>query len=177
MADRTNIPIAQATWNPVTGYDRFSPGCKRCYAVAFAKRLAGRCGYPKHAPFSVTLHPKRLDQPLRWKRPRTIFVCSMGDLFHAELTNKTVTDIFSIMAETPCHTYIVLSKRPARMADWPKKAPESLGRQVSENVWMEVSTADQQRLAGQTRCLLGAVAGAHRFKIVERWARLGDHWR
>jgi protein gp37 len=112
--------------------------------MAFAKRLSGRYGYPKQAPFSVTLHSNRLDQPRRWKRPRTIFVCSMGDLFHAYVSDKTVADIFTIMAETPCHTYMVLTKRPARMAGWLRSLSKSLLQQVKGNVWLGVSAEDQQ---------------------------------
>ena len=145
MADRTRIPITQATWNPVTGCDRVSPGCKRCYAMAFAKRLYGRYGYPRQAPFSVTLHPNRLNQPQRWKRPRTIFVCSMGDLFHDEVSDKTLNEIFTIMAETPRHTYMVLTKRPERMAFWLRNTSGWLLQKLKENVWFGVSVEDQQR--------------------------------
>ena len=69
------------TWNPITGCTKISEGCQNCYAERMSKRLAGRCGYPKENPFAVTLHPDKLDQPLKWKKPRMIFVCSMGDLF------------------------------------------------------------------------------------------------
>jgi protein gp37 len=113
--------------------------------MAFAKRLAGRYGYPKLAPFSVTFHPKRLDQPKRWTKPRTVFVCSMGDLFHADVADKTVTDIFTVMAETKWHTYMVLTKRPLRMTRWLRSAPGSLLHQVQYNVWLGVSAEDQQR--------------------------------
>ena len=159
MADRTSIPITQATWNPVTGCDRVSPGCKRCYALTFAKRLSGRYGYPKQAQFSVTLHPNRLGQPQRWRRPRTIFVCSMGDLFHADVAEQTLTDIFTIMAETPRHTYMVLTKRPARMACWLRSAPKSILQQVKNNLWLGVSAEDQQRANERLPLLIASWPG------------------
>ncbi len=159
MSDRTSIPITETTWKPVTGCDRVSPGCKRCYAMAFAKRLSGRYGYPKESPFSVTLHPNRMDRPHRWKRPRTIFVCSMGDLFHTDVADQTLTDIFTVMAETPRHTYLVLTKRPVHMAWWLRSAPRSLLKQVKGNVWLGISAEDQQRAKQRLPLLIASWAG------------------
>jgi len=127
--------------------------------MAFAKRLSGRYGYPKEAPFSVTLHANRLDQPHLWKRPRTIFVCSMGDLFHADVTDQTITDIFSIMAATPRHTYMVLTKRPLRMACWLRSVPNCLLTQVKGNVWIGVSAEDQQRADERLPLLIASWPG------------------
>ena len=81
----TKIEWATETWNPVTGCTPISEGCANCYAKRMSKRLAGRCGYPADDPFRVTLHPERLDEPLKWKKPRRVFVCSMGDLFHPDV--------------------------------------------------------------------------------------------
>ncbi len=104
------------SWNPVTGCTKISEGCRNCYAERMARRLAGRFGYPE-APnhFDVTLHPDRLDTPLRWKKPRTVFVCSMSDLFHEDievLDSTYVRDVFAVMALARKHTFILLTKRP-----------------------------------------------------------------
>ena len=123
----TSIEWADAVWNPVTGCTKVSEGCRNCYAERMAKRLAGRCGYPsldpRHDgaigdPFSVTVHPEHLGDPLRWRRPRRIFVCSMGDLFHPLVSDTMLFNVFNIMRECPQHTFLVLTKRPQRMADF-----------------------------------------------------------
>jgi protein gp37 len=159
MADRTGVPVAAATWNPVTGCDRLSPGCRRCYALAFARRLAGRYGYPRETPFAVTYHPDRLDRPRRWKAPRTVFTCSMGDLFHAEVPDEIVARVFAVMADTRRHTYMVLTKRPSRMARWLDRAPEPLLRRAMENVWLGVSAEDQRRAGERLPPLIAAWPG------------------
>lgn len=108
------------TWNPITGCSHAgSPGCDMCYARRIARRLAGRCGYPE-APhhFDVTLHPDRLNVPLRRKKPTTYFVCSMSDLFHEDVPDGFITHIFAMMAVTHRHTFQVLTKRPRRMLNF-----------------------------------------------------------
>ena len=127
----TNIPWAEAVWNPVTGCSPISEGCWHCYARRLAEgRLKGRFGYPEKDPFAVTLHRNRLDQPLRWQRGRRIFVCSMGDLFHPDVPDAWILRIFDMMRETSLanisakgepladHTYMLLTKRPERMQDF-----------------------------------------------------------
>ena len=114
----TGIEWTQETWNPVSGCSKVSQGCKNCYAEVMAKRLAGRYGYPKEDPFAVTLHRDRLDMPLRWKTPRNIFVNSMSDLFHPEVPDDFIEEVFAVMACAPQHTFQVLTKRPERMAKW-----------------------------------------------------------
>lgn len=115
----SKIEWTNETWNPVTGCTKVSAGCKHCYAERMAKRLAGRHGYPA-APdsFRVTQHPDRLTQPLHFRRPRMIFVCSMGDLFHRDVPDKFIDQVFAIMALCPQHTFQVLTKRPERMAEY-----------------------------------------------------------
>jgi protein gp37 len=131
--NKTKIEWADATWNPITGCTKISPGCQNCYAERMAKRLAGRCGYPADEPFKVTLHPDRLDQPLKWKKPRTVLVSFMGDLFHEDAPDKYIIDCLSIMAEAWQHTFIILTKRPARMKDI--IAHET----VANDVWLQTS--------------------------------------
>lgn len=115
----TKIEWTDQTWNPITGCTPVSPGCAHCYARRMAKRLAGRCGYPA-APheFEVTLHPERLNEPLGWKKPRRVFVCSMGDLFHEDVPDEYVDAVFAVMAVAEQHTFQVLTKRPERMYQW-----------------------------------------------------------
>jgi protein gp37 len=113
MGDRTAISWTEATWNPVTGCTEVSEGCDHCYARSVAHRFAGTPAYPWG--FEVTLRPERLDQPLRWRRPRMIFVNSMSDLFHAEIPDGMIAQVFAVMALATSHTFQVLTKRPGRM--------------------------------------------------------------
>ncbi len=127
MGDKSGIQWTDATWNPTTGCDRVSPGCANCYALTMAGRLkaAGVAAYqldgdPKTSGpgFRLAMHPDRLDQPLRWRRPRRIFVNSMSDLFHPEVTDEFLLRVFDVMRACPQHTFQVLTKRPERMADF-----------------------------------------------------------
>lgn len=113
----TKIEWTDETWNPVTGCSKVSQGCKNCYAMREWPRLAGN---PKTAYFGreftdVRCHPERLDQPLRWSKPRRIFVNSMSDLFHPDVPDDFIDRVFAVMALSPQHTFQVLTKRPERM--------------------------------------------------------------
>lgn len=112
---KTKIEWADAVWNPVTGCTKVSAGCAQCYAERMAKRLAGRYGYPADDPFKVTLHPDRLEQPLRWRKSRRVFVNSMSDLFHEDVPYEFIDKVFAVMALCPQHTFQVLTKRPKEM--------------------------------------------------------------
>ena len=125
----TKIEWTERTWNPVTGCTKVSPGCKNCYAERMAKRLAGRAGYPKDEPFRVTLHPDRLTEPFKWRKPCTVFVCSMSDLFHKDVPRPFVAKVRSVMDQCPRHTFQLLTKRP-----------ENIPREFwSPNVWLGTS--------------------------------------
>lgn len=113
MSDKTGIEWTDATWNPVTGCDKVSDGCTHCYADTIAHRFAGTKAYPNG--FQVTLRPDRLDQVLRWRRPRRIFVNSMSDLFHDQVPDEYIARVFAIMAVAQHHTFQILTKRHARM--------------------------------------------------------------
>ena len=142
MSNRSAIEWTEATWNPTTGCDQVSPGCDNCYAMSFAKRLKAM-GQPKYQNdgdprtsgpgFGLTLHPETLADPHRWSAPKLVFVNSMSDLFHPEIPFDFIQDVFAVMADTPRHTYQILTKRSKRLAslgsrlDWPP------------NVWMGVS--------------------------------------
>jgi protein gp37 len=110
----TKIDWCDEVWNPVTGCSKISLGCEHCYAERMAKRLAGRCGYPKRNPFRVTVHEDKLYLPLSWKKPRRIFVNSMGDLFHPDVSLRWICAVLGVISAAPQHTFLVLTKRPAR---------------------------------------------------------------
>jgi len=143
------IEWTEVTWNPTTGCDRISKGCDNCYALALAKRLKamGVVKYQNDGDvrtsgpgFGVTLHPDTLNQPYSWRAPRTVFVNSMSDLFHAKVPLGYVRQVFQVIADTPQHTYQVLTKRSTRLRkvadklDWPT------------NLWMGVSVENTEQL-------------------------------
>jgi protein gp37 len=141
----TKIEWCQETWNPVTGCTKISEGCKNCYAERMAKRLAGRYGYPADDPFKVTFHPDRLDKPLKWRKPRRIFVCSMGDLFHSDVSETAIDFVMDRIWAAECnhHTFLVLTKRPGRMRDYFKS---TLNDQAERpNLWIGVTAENQKR--------------------------------
>ena len=143
---KTRIEWTEHTWNPVTGCSPVSPGCKNCYAERQAQRLAGRAGYPKTPKhFDVTLHPNRLEQPLHWRKPRMIFVPSMGDLFHPSVPLPFIWKVWKVMRDCPQHTFQVLTKRPKRMANDIFFFYRD-GQKPLLNVWGGVSVENQRYL-------------------------------
>src|ERR1700759_3362544 len=129
MASGTGIEWTEVTWNPTTGCDRISAGCDNCYALAMAKRLKAmgsaryqQDGDPRSSGpgFALATHPDALREPYRWTGSRTVFVNSMSDLFHARVPLAYVRQVLSVIADTPQHTYQILTKRAARL---PKVAP------------------------------------------------------
>jgi protein gp37 len=138
MADNSAIEWTEATWNPVTGCDRISPGCAHCYAKTFAERWRGIPGHPYEQGFDLRLWPQRLDQPLKWSRPRTIFVNSMSDLFHEDVPLNYIRQVFDVMGRAQHHTFQILTKRHERLAgiaaelDW------------HPNVWIGVSIENRR---------------------------------
>ncbi|WP_445150494.1 DUF5131 family protein [Baekduia sp. Peel2402] len=146
MADNSAIEWTEATWNPVTGCSKVSPGCAHCYAETFAERWRGIPGHPYEQGFDLRIWPQRLDVPLRWKRPRMIFVNSMSDLFHEDIPVEFVHAVFDVMRRADWHTFQILTKRHDRLAelaselDWPP------------NVWMGV-TIENRRFVHRADCL------------------------
>ena len=115
---KTNIPWADAVWNPITGCTKCSPGCVNCYAVAMTKRLTGM-GVPKYRDgFAVRCHEHCLTEPLKWRKPRTIFVCSMSDLFHPDVPEAFLDRVFAVMALCQQHTFVLCTKRAERMREY-----------------------------------------------------------
>lgn len=118
MADGSAIEWTDATWNPVTGCTKITSGCVNCYAARFSERFRGVPNHPFENGFDITLRPGRLDQPLRWRRPRTIFVNSMSDLFHKEVPRAFVDQVFDTMEKADWHKYQVLTKRSSLMRNY-----------------------------------------------------------
>jgi protein gp37 len=149
MAEGTSIEWTEVTWNPTTGCDRVSVGCDNCYALTLAKRLKamGAAKYQADGDprtsgpgFGVTVHPDALLAPYSWRQPRTVFVNSMSDLFHAKVPLDFVRQVLQVIADTPQHTYQVLTKRSVRLRkvadklDWP------------DNLWLGVSVENEDAL-------------------------------
>lgn len=204
MGDKTGIEWTEATWNPVVGCSLQSPGCTNCYAMGEAARLE-RMGVAKYAGLTkpskagavwtgeVRLHEEALDQPIRWKRPRRIFVNSMSDLFHEAIPDHAIDRVFAVMAMARQHTFQVLTKRADRMKRYMHgliNEPCRVGELVDDmggnwdsvptplpNVWLGVSVEDQRRADERVPDLL-ATPAAVRFVSMEplleavdvRWA-------
>ncbi len=160
----TNIQWTDETWNPVSGCTPISEACTHCYAKRMAKRLAGRYGYPKDDPFQITFHADKLKQPLKWKKPRRIFVCSMGDLFHERIKFYHAHAIFHIMAKAKQHIFMILTKRPKRMKEFFDECV--IFPQLLHNVWLGVSVENQKR-ADERIPILMQIPAAIRFLSVE----------
>ena len=140
MAQGSKIEWTQATWNPVTGCTKVSPGCKHCYAERMAKRLQAM-GVPQYRnAFRLTLQPKALDLPLRWRKPRLVFVNSMSDLFHERVPLTFIQEVFAVMTAASQHTFQVLTKRPevalALRDDLPWPTNVWLGTSVESALYM-----------------------------------------
>ena len=139
MPDKTGIEWTDATWNPVTGCTKVSPGCAHCYAEAITLRFR-RGGPFLPGKTTIKLHPDRLDQPAKWRQPRRIFVNSMSDLFHEEVPFEFVDEIFGVMESNDRHIYQILTKRPERMleyVEWTESEP------WPDHVWAGVSVENQ----------------------------------
>jgi protein gp37 len=136
MGDGTAIEWTDATWNPVTGCTKISPGCKFCYA----ERLTERFGFQKFS--EIRLHPERLNLPLRWRAPRRVFVNSMSDLFHDRVPNSFIERVFNVMARARQHTFQVLTKRADRLLDWSRHQSSN----ISPHIWIGVSVESAQYL-------------------------------
>lgn len=116
MSNNSSIEWTDATWNPVTGCTKVSPGCDHCYAETFAERFRGVPGHPFERGFDLQLRPERLEEPMKWRKPRRVFVNSMSDLFHKDVPDEFISKVWWTMHNTrDRHVYQVLTKRPERM--------------------------------------------------------------
>jgi len=167
----TKIPWADETWNPITGCTPISEGCQNCYA----KKMTAR----KMWDYDFTpglFHEKRLNQPMHWKKPRRIFVCSMGDLFHDDVDIRTIYDVLEVVESCPRHTFIVLTKRAGRMRDvaleWSEDSIANDGdrwrtwESEMPNLWLGVSAENQKRFDERVPILMD-IPAAVRFVSVE----------
>lgn len=150
MSEISTIEWTDATWNPVTGCTKVSPGCKFCYAETFAERFRGVPGHPYEQGFDLRLWPDRLELPLKWK-PRRIFVNSMSDLFHEEVPDEYIEKVFDVMIRAHQHIFQVLTKRSGRMMEWTRKrfrfVNELNDRRRSimpAHIWLGVSVESQE---------------------------------
>lgn len=164
----TKIPWCDETWNVITGCTPCSEGCENCYAKRMAPRLAGRFGYPADDPFRVTFHKDRLDEPTRWKKPRRVFVCSMGDLWHPDVRIRHRAAVLRIIEECSQHHFLCLTKRPQRVSpEWPWMQVKGYrGGRWPDNVWFGVTTENQRR-ANERIPLLLKTQAAVRFISIE----------
>jgi protein gp37 len=145
MADKSAIEWTDATWNPVTGCTKITRGCDNCYAARFAERWRGIPDHPFSTGFDLTLRPERLAQPIKWKRPRMIFVNSMSDLFHKEVPRAFVDQVFDTMEAADWHIFQVLTKRSSLMRDYLR---ERYGdARGPGHIWCGVSVEDAQAKA------------------------------
>ena len=140
MAESSHIEWTDATWNPVTGCSKISPGCKFCYAERLARRLQAMGQRNYRNGFELTLQPHMLDHPLRWRQPRRIFVNSMSDLFHSDVASEYILKVFTVMSRADWHQYQILTKRSERLLE----LDSELGWEP--NIWMGVSIESEKYL-------------------------------
>ena len=140
MAENSAIEWTDSTWNPVTGCTKITRGCDNCYAARFSERFRGVPGHPFATGFDLTLRPERLEQPLKWRRPRMIFVNSMSDLFHKEVPFNFIDSVFNTMEQANWHTFQVLTKRSSLMLRYLKQRYGKL--RGPAHIWCGVSVED-----------------------------------
>jgi protein gp37 len=180
MAEHSTIEWTDATWNPVRGCTKISPGCKHCYAEVFAERFRGVPGHPYEQGFDLRIVPEKLGEPLRWLTPKMIFVNSMSDLFHEGVSDEYIEAVASVMVKAKWHTYQVLTKRSARMADLLSARLRFAAK--AQHIWWGVSIDDKQHGLPRLRDLRKSPATVRFLSIeplLEGLGRLnlnGIHW-
>ena len=142
MSLGTTIEWTDATWNPVRGCSKVSPGCKHCYAERFAERFRGVPGHPFEQGFDVRLVPEKLMEPLRWKGPQKIFVNSMSDLFHDSVPDSFILQVANVMREANWHTFQILTKRHERMSQLLSGPLSDFA--LASHIWWGVSVEDRK---------------------------------
>ncbi len=140
MSDRSAIEWTEATWNPIRGCTKVSPGCRHCYAETFAERFRGVPGHPYEQGFDLRLVPEALGLPTRWRKPRLVFVNSMSDLFHESVEDAFIHEVFDVMVESRQHQFQLLTKRSTRLVELAPSLP------WPPNVWMGVSVENRKYL-------------------------------
>ena len=140
MSEMSKIEWTEATWNPITGCTKYSAGCEHCYAATMAKRLKAMGNIRYVNGFNVTIHKDLFSHPLEWKKPKMIFVNSMSDLFHEQVSEETILELFDIMNKATWHTFQVLTKRADRLVDLSPKI------KWTPNIWMGVSVENKRAI-------------------------------
>lgn len=180
MADRSRIEWTDATWNPVRGCTKVSPGCTNCYAEKLAERFRGLAGHPFEQGFDLRLVPEKLQDPLMWRRPRLVFVNSMSDLFHEGVPDEYILKVASVMREANWHTYQVLTKRAERLARLLAGPLRALA--AEPHIWWGVSVENRKHGVPRVERLRAAPARIRFLSIeplLENLGRVdlsGIHW-
>jgi protein gp37 len=196
VGDHSGIEWTDATWNPVTGCAKVSPGCKHCYAERLAARLQAMGNVRYANGFALTLHPDQIELPLRWRRPRRVFVNSMSDLFHESVPESYIRQVFDVMARAPWHVFQILTKRSDRMAEladdlpWPPNVWQGVSVENADYLWriedlLKVRAAVRflsvEPLLGPIPCLplagidwviVGGESGGGRRPVHPDWVRM-----
>ncbi|EDM79509.1 phage Gp37Gp68 [Plesiocystis pacifica SIR-1] len=163
MSDGSTIEWTDATWNPVRGCSKISPGCKHCYAETFSERWRGIPGHPYEQGFDLRLVPEKLAEPLSWSKTRKVFVNSMSDLFHSGVSDDYIRLVFETMKAADWHLFQLLTKRADRLQQFTASLPMDF---VQEHIWLGVSVEDRKYGLPRIDALRGARAGV-RFLSVE----------
>jgi len=180
MAEVSSIEWTDATWNPVRGCTKISPGCKNCYAERFAERFRGVTGHPYEQGFDLRLIQEKLEEPLCWKKPKMIFVNSMSDLFHDDIPDSYILQIAEVMRRGDWHIYQVLTKRAARLAALLKTRLAKYAQ--LRHVWWGVSVEDRRHGLPRVDELRSAPAAVRFLSIEPLLENLGPinlngiHW-
>jgi protein gp37 len=147
MSDKSKIEWTDATWNPIRGCSKVSPGCANCYAETFAERFRGVPGHPYENGFDLRLVPEKLTEPLRWRTPKMIFVNSMSDLFQEDVPDDYIVSVVRVMQLANWHTYQVLTKRSERMCDMLQTKLSFAA--TSPHIWWGVSVENKKHGLGR----------------------------
>ncbi|MDR3754090.1 MAG: phage Gp37/Gp68 family protein [Terracidiphilus sp.] len=180
MSSESKIEWTDATWNPVRGCTKISPGCKHCYAEVFAERFRGVPGHPYEQGFDLRLVPEKLAEPLRWQTPKMIFVNSMSDLFHDGVPDEYIVAVANVMVKANWHTYQILTKRSPRMAKL-LKGPLRFAAEAP-HIWWGVSAENKEYGVPRIRDLRNSPARVRFLSIEPLLENLGTlrlggiHW-
>ena len=172
MADKSKIEWTDATWNPVRGCTKISPGCTHCYAETFAERFRGVPGHPFEHGFDLRLIPDKLGDPLRWNSSRMIFVNSMSDLFHDNVSDDYIVSVARVMQAANWHTYQVLTKRSERMRDLLNTKLSFVAQ--SPHIWWGVSVENKKHGLPRIAHLRSASPGSRRGSLTPRPSSIHD---
>src|SRR5215471_382669 len=180
MSDKSKIEWTDATWNPVRGCTKISPGCLHCYAETFAERFRGVPGHPFEFGFDLRLVPEKLGDPIRWSKPKKIFVNSMSDLFHEGVADDYIEKVCRVMLAANWHTYQVLTKRADRMADLLRGKLNHAA--ASPHIWWGVSVENKRNGVPRIEKLRGSKAKVAFLSVEPLLEDLGEidlsgiHW-